>query len=58
MSGERPAVDTDRGLGTGGIAYLWSGRPLPVRLADLDIICELLDGATADLLVPEKTNIR
>ncbi|MGW2051846.1 helix-turn-helix domain-containing protein [Streptomyces sp. NPDC001858] len=36
------------------MSHLWSGRPLTVRLADLDIICEVLDCTTPDLLIPRE----
>ncbi|MEU8764268.1 helix-turn-helix transcriptional regulator [Streptomyces sp. NPDC048659] len=33
------------------MSHLWSGRPLTVRLAGLDIICEVLDCTISHLLV-------
>ncbi|MGW1869979.1 helix-turn-helix domain-containing protein [Streptomyces mauvecolor] len=41
-------------ISAGKMSHLWSGRPLTVRLDDLDIISEVLDCTPADLLVPEK----
>ncbi|MBZ9641982.1 helix-turn-helix transcriptional regulator [Streptomyces sp. PSKA30] len=42
-------------ISAGKMSHLWSGRPLTVRLDDLDIICEVLDCTPAELLVPEKS---
>ncbi|MER6345330.1 helix-turn-helix domain-containing protein [Streptomyces sp. NPDC001595] len=45
-------------ISAGKMSHLWSGRPLTVHLADLDIICEVLDCTTSDLLIPEKVSGR
>ncbi|WP_393063412.1 helix-turn-helix domain-containing protein [Streptomyces sp. LN549] len=42
-------------ISAGKMSHLWSGRPLTVRLDDLDIICEVLDCTPAELLVPEQS---
>lgn len=38
-------------VSAGKMSHLWSGQPVTVRLADLDIICSVLDCAPNDLLV-------
>lgn len=55
------ASDLRRALGEGGLqlsagkmSYLWSGRPISVRLDDLDVICAVLECAPNELLLPEQ----
>ncbi|MEU2067138.1 helix-turn-helix domain-containing protein [Streptomyces anulatus] len=55
---QRMLADAGLVVSAGKMSHLWSGRPLTVRLADLDIICEVLDCTTSDLLVPEKASVR
>jgi DNA-binding Xre family transcriptional regulator len=31
---------------------LWSGRPISIKLDDLDVICAALDCSVAELLLP------
>lgn len=45
-------------LSAGKMSYLWSGRPISVRLDDLDVICAVLDCAPSELLVPEQPAAR
>jgi DNA-binding Xre family transcriptional regulator len=37
-------------ISTGKMSYLWSGRPISVRLDDLDVICSVLDCEPNELL--------
>lgn len=39
---QRMLADAGLVISAGKMSRLWSGRPLTVRLADLDIICEVL----------------
>jgi DNA-binding Xre family transcriptional regulator len=55
---QRMLADAGLVISAGKMSHVWSGRPLTVRLADLDIICEVLDCTTSDLLVPEKASVR
>ena len=38
-------------MSVGKMSNLWSGRPISVRLDDLDVICAVLDCSPADLLL-------
>jgi putative transcriptional regulator len=38
-------------ISAGKMSHLWSGRPISVRLDDLDVICGVLGCEPADLLV-------
>ena len=43
-------------ISTGKMSGLWSGRPVSLRLDDLDVICAVLDCEIGELLIrePEK----
>jgi putative transcriptional regulator len=41
-------------LSAGKMSHLWSGRPISVRLDDLDVICAVLDCTPDDLLTPDR----
>ncbi|MEU9455820.1 helix-turn-helix transcriptional regulator [Streptomyces sp. NPDC048277] len=55
---QRMLADAGLVISAGKMSHLWSGRPLTVRLDDLDIICEVLECTPADLLIPEKPAAR
>jgi putative transcriptional regulator len=38
---------------TGKMSHLWSGRPISVRLDDLEVICQVLDCDPGELLLRE-----
>jgi putative transcriptional regulator len=38
-------------MSVGKMSNLWSGRPISVRLDDLDVICAVLDCSPSDLLL-------
>lgn len=40
-------------ISAGKMSYLWSGRPISIRLDDLDVICSVLDCQPGELLVRE-----
>jgi len=45
----------DRGLviSAGKMSGLWSGQPVSVKLADLDVICAVLGCEPGEVLIPE-----
>lgn len=49
----------DRGLviSAGKMSGLWSGQPASIKLADLDVLCAVLDATPDDLLIPEPDTI-
>jgi DNA-binding Xre family transcriptional regulator len=38
-------------ISAGKMSHLWSGRPISIRLDDLDVICAVLDCEPGDLLI-------
>lgn len=44
-------------VSAGKMSHLWSGRPISVRLDDLDVICAVLDCAPTDLLIREPDKV-
>jgi putative transcriptional regulator len=38
-------------ISAGKMSHLWSGRPISIRLDDLDIVCAVLDCEPGDLLI-------
>jgi DNA-binding Xre family transcriptional regulator len=40
-------------LSAGKMSHLWSGRPISVRLDDLDVICAVLECSPSELLLPD-----
>ena len=42
-------------ISTGRMSHLWSGRPISVRLDDLEVICAVLDCDRGELLLREAT---
>jgi DNA-binding Xre family transcriptional regulator len=49
----------DRGLviSAGKMSGLWSGQPISVKLADLDVICAVLGSEIGELLIPEPQTV-
>jgi DNA-binding Xre family transcriptional regulator len=49
----------ERGLviSAGKMSGLWSGLPISVKLADLDVICAVLDCEVGELLIPEPEKV-
>ncbi|HYR61753.1 MAG TPA: helix-turn-helix transcriptional regulator [Actinomycetota bacterium] len=37
-------------ISSGKMSYLWSGKPISLRLDDLDVICSVLDCEPSELL--------
>ncbi|SFG51462.1 helix-turn-helix domain-containing protein [Streptomyces mirabilis] len=54
-AGELQRMLAERGLviSAGKMSGLWSGQPISVKLADLDVICAVLGCGIDELLVPE-----
>jgi DNA-binding Xre family transcriptional regulator len=42
----------------GKMSYLWSGRPISVRLDDLEVICQVLDCDPGELLLRDPAAAR
>ena len=40
-------------VSAGKMSHLWSGRPISVRLDDLDVICAVLECTPSELLAPD-----
>ena len=51
----RLLADAGLEISGGKMSYLWSGRPISVRLDDLEVICQVLDCDPGDLLLREVT---
>lgn len=49
----------ERGLvvSAGKMSGLWSGSPISLKLADLDVICVVLGCEIGELLIPEPGNV-
>jgi DNA-binding Xre family transcriptional regulator len=49
----------ERGLviSAGKMSALWSGQPVSVKLADLDVICAVLGCQVGELLIPEPDKV-
>jgi DNA-binding Xre family transcriptional regulator len=49
----------ERGLviSAGKMSGLWSGRPVSLKLDDLDVICAVLGCEIGELLIPEPSNV-
>jgi len=55
---QRMLADAGLVISAGKMSHLWSGKPVTIRLDDLDIICEVLGCQIGDLLVPEPDKAR
>jgi DNA-binding Xre family transcriptional regulator len=44
-------------ISAGKMSGLWSGQPVTVKLADLDVICVVLGCQIGDLLIPEPDKV-
>ena len=47
----RLLAQQDLVISAGKMSHLWSGRPISIRLDDLDVICKVLDCQPGDLLI-------
>jgi DNA-binding Xre family transcriptional regulator len=45
-------------ISAGKMSHLWSGRPISVRLDDLDIICAVLGCDPGDLLIRDPAAVK
>ncbi|MFD8968922.1 helix-turn-helix domain-containing protein [Streptomyces sp. NPDC059568] len=45
-------------ISAGKMSGLWSGRPVSLKLEDLDVICVVLGCEISDLLIPEPGKVR
>jgi putative transcriptional regulator len=45
-------------ISAGKMSHLWSGRPISVRLDDLDIICAVLGCEPGDLLIRDPAAVK
>lgn len=57
-AGELQRLLAQRGLviSAGKMSGLWSGKPISVKLDDLDVICAVLDCEVSELLIPESVS--
>jgi DNA-binding Xre family transcriptional regulator len=44
-------------ISAGKMSALWSGQPVSVKLADLDVICAVLGCEIGELLIPEPAKV-
>ena len=44
-------------ISAGKMSALWSGQPVSVKLADLDVICAVLGCQVGELLIPEPDKV-
>lgn len=51
----RLLADAGLEISAGKMSHLWSGRPISVRLDDLDIICAVLGCEPGELLVRDRS---
>jgi putative transcriptional regulator len=54
----RLLADAGLEISAGKMSHLWSGRPISVRLDDLDVICGVLGCEPGDLLVRDPGAVR
>jgi putative transcriptional regulator len=45
-------------ISMGKMSHLWSGRPISIRLDDLDIICAVLDCEPGELLIRDRDAVQ
>ena len=61
-SSQLQSMLADAGLviSAGKMSHLWSGKPVTIRLDDLDVICDVLGCDVGELLIsePEKARAR
>lgn len=55
---QRMLADAGLVISAGKMSHLWSGKPVTIRLDDLDVICEVLGCNIAELLIPEPEKVR
>lgn len=54
----RLLADAGLEISAGKMSHLWSGRPISVRLDDLDVICAVLGCEPGDLLVRDPAAVK
>ena len=54
---QRLLADHGLVISAGKLSGLWSGQPVTLRLADLDVICVVLGCQIGDLLIPEPDKV-
>lgn len=54
----RLLADAGLEISAGKMSHLWSGRPISVRLDDLDVICAVLGCEPGDLLIRDPAAVR
>lgn len=55
---QRMLADAGLVISAGKMSHLWSGKPVTIRLDDLDVICEVLGCQIGELLIPEPDQAR
>ena len=51
-------ADAGLEISAGKMSHLWSGRPISIRLDDLDVICAVLGCETGDVLIRDPAAAR
>jgi len=54
---QRQLAERDLVISAGKMSALWSGQPVSVKLADLDVICAVLGCEVGELLIPEPDKV-
>jgi putative transcriptional regulator len=55
---QKMLADAGLVISAGKMSHLWSGRPVTLRLDDLDVICDVLGCEIGELLQPEPERAR
>src|SRR5881409_37948 len=55
---QRMLADHGLVISAGKMSGLWSGQPVSIKLADLDVICVVLRCEVADVLIPEPETVQ
>jgi DNA-binding Xre family transcriptional regulator len=54
---QRSLADHGLVISAGKMSGLWSGKPVSLKLDDLDVICAVLGCEIGELLIPEPENV-
>jgi DNA-binding Xre family transcriptional regulator len=54
---QRMLAESGLKISAGKMSGLWSGRPVSIKLSDLDVICAVVGCGVEELLIPEPGKI-